>query len=132
VWFVTGAGRGFGRLFAEVALAGGDRVVGTARRPEALDDLSVEHEGRLVVLRLDVTNRAAVFAAVERAFGAFGRLDVVINNAGYGLSGAVEEVTEGRHVRSWTRTSSALCGCARPWRRTCASRDLATSCRCRA
>ena len=94
VWFVTGAGRGFGRLFAEAALAGGDRVVGTARRPEALDDLSAEHEGRLVVLRLDVTDRAAVFAAVERAFGAFGRLDVVVNNAGYGLSGAVEEVTE--------------------------------------
>src|SRR5262245_43542085 len=94
VWFITGAGRGFGRRFTEAALAAGDRVVATARRPEALDDLAAEHGERLAVLPLDVTDRAAVFATVERAAAAFGRLDVVVNNAGFGVSGAVEEVTE--------------------------------------
>ncbi|WP_158895484.1 SDR family NAD(P)-dependent oxidoreductase [Amycolatopsis anabasis] len=94
VWLVTGAGRGFGRRFAEAALAAGDRVVGTARRPEALDDLVAAHDGRLAVLPLDVADRAAVFATVERAIEAFGRLDIVVNNAGYGLMGAVEEITE--------------------------------------
>jgi NAD(P)-dependent dehydrogenase (short-subunit alcohol dehydrogenase family) len=94
VWFITGASRGFGRLFTKAALGTGDRVVATARRPGSLDDLAAEHQERLVVLPLDVTDRAAVFATVERAVAAFGGLDIVINNAGYGLSGAVEEVTE--------------------------------------
>jgi len=94
VWLITGAGRGFGRLFTQTALAAGDRVVATARRPQSLDDLVAQHQDRLVVLPLDVADRAAVFATVARAVTAFGRLDIVINNAGYGLSGAVEEVTE--------------------------------------
>lgn len=94
VWLITGAGRGFGRRFAEAALAAGDRVVGTARSPEALDDLRASYEDRLVVLHLDVTDRAAVFIAVDRAVKAFGRLDVVVNNAGHGLSGAIEEISE--------------------------------------
>src|SRR2546422_1277669 len=94
VWFITGAGRGFGRLFTETALAAGDRVVGTARTPDALDDLREQHPDRLVVLPLDVADRAAVFATVERAVAAFGRLDIVLNNAGYGLTGAVEEISE--------------------------------------
>lgn len=93
-WFITGAGRGLGRLVAEHALKAGDNVVGTARRPEVLDDLVEASEGRLVVLPLDVTDRAAVFAAVEKAAVAFERLDVVVNNAGFGLMGAVEEVGE--------------------------------------
>jgi NAD(P)-dependent dehydrogenase (short-subunit alcohol dehydrogenase family) len=94
VWFITGAGRGFGRQFTQAALAAGDRVVATARRPEALGDLAAEHGERLVVLPLDVTDRAAVFATVDRAVAAFGRLDIVVNNAGYGVGGTVEEVTE--------------------------------------
>ncbi|MCP2258835.1 NADP-dependent 3-hydroxy acid dehydrogenase YdfG [Streptoalloteichus tenebrarius] len=94
VWFVTGAGRGFGREFTRAALAVGDRVVATARRPHVMDDLVAEHGDDLVVLPLDVDDRAAVFAAVERAVAAFGRLDIVVNNAGYGLLGMVEEVTE--------------------------------------
>jgi NAD(P)-dependent dehydrogenase (short-subunit alcohol dehydrogenase family) len=94
VWLVTGAGRGFGRRFTEAALAAGDRVVATARRPEVLDDLVAAHPDRLVAVPLDVTDRAAVFAAVEAGVAAFGHLDVVVNNAGFGLSGAVEEVAE--------------------------------------
>lgn len=94
VWFVTGAGRGLGRAFVEGALAAGERVVATLRRPEALQDLVEAHPESLRALRLDVRDRSAVLAVVEQARAAFGRLDVVINNAGYGLVGAVEEVTE--------------------------------------
>ncbi len=94
VWFVTGASKGFGREFALAALGRGDRVAATARDPRALDDL-VERFGDLVLpLRLDVTGRDQVFAAVAAAHDRFGRLDVVINNAGYGLFGTIEEITE--------------------------------------
>lgn len=94
VWFVTGAGRGLGRTFVEGALTAGERVVATLRRPEVLDDLVAAHPESLRALPLDVRDRSAVLAAVEQARAAFGRIDVVINNAGYGLLGAVEEVTE--------------------------------------
>jgi NAD(P)-dependent dehydrogenase (short-subunit alcohol dehydrogenase family) len=93
-WIITGTSRGFGRIWAEAALARGDRVVATARDPRALDPL-VETYGDLVLpLALDVTDKAAVGAAFAAAVGHFGRLDVVVNNAGGGLLGAVEEVTE--------------------------------------
>jgi NAD(P)-dependent dehydrogenase (short-subunit alcohol dehydrogenase family) len=100
VWFITGAGRGFGRGFTEAALDAGDRVVATARRPEVLAELTEQHRDRLVVLPLDVTDRDAVFSTVDRAIAAFGHVDVVVNNAGHGLSGAIEEVTEAqaRHI----------------------------------
>jgi NAD(P)-dependent dehydrogenase (short-subunit alcohol dehydrogenase family) len=91
-WFVTGAGRGFGRLFTEAALAAGDRVAATARTPAALAELAAAHPDDLLVLPLDVTDRDGVFGAVAAARQRFGRLDVVVNNAGYGLSGTVEEV----------------------------------------
>jgi NAD(P)-dependent dehydrogenase (short-subunit alcohol dehydrogenase family) len=94
VWFVTGAGRGLGRAFVEAALAAGDRVVGTVRRGDALDDLAQRHPQTLAVLPLDVRDRAAVTATVDRAVEHFGHLDVVVNNAGYGLVGAIEEVSE--------------------------------------
>lgn len=94
VWFVTGASRGLGRAFTEAALDTGDQVVATARRPEALDALRARHVDRLTVLPLDVTDRDAVRATVARAIAAYGHLDVVVNNAGRGLVGAVEEVTE--------------------------------------
>ena len=94
VWFVTGASKGFGREWTEAALERGDRVAATARRPETLDAL-VETYGDLVLpLRLDVTDRDAGRAAVQRAAEHFGRLDVVVNNAGYGHFGMVEELTE--------------------------------------
>lgn len=93
-WFITGASRGFGRIWTAAALDRGDRVAATARRPEALYELSEKYGDRFLPITLDVTDRAKVFAAVEHAAGAFGGLDVVVNNAGYGLFGMVEEVTE--------------------------------------
>ena len=93
-WFITGASRGFGRIWAEAALERGDRVAATARRPESLRPLVEAHGDAVLPIGLDVTDRAAATAAVQRAAEAFGRLDVVVNNAGYGLFGTVEEVTE--------------------------------------
>ncbi|WP_329250353.1 SDR family NAD(P)-dependent oxidoreductase [Streptomyces canus] len=93
-WFITGASRGFGRIWAEAALSRGDRVAATARRPESLEPLVDAYGDSVLPLALDVTDRAAAFAAVRRAADTFGRLDVVVNNAGYGLFGMVEETTE--------------------------------------
>ncbi|GIH66050.1 SDR family NAD(P)-dependent oxidoreductase [Microbispora siamensis] len=94
VWFITGASRGLGRAFAEAALRAGDRVVGAARDVEPLADLARRYPDDLARLPLDVTDRAAVFAAAERAVAAFGRLDIVVNNAGAMLLGMLEEATE--------------------------------------
>jgi NAD(P)-dependent dehydrogenase (short-subunit alcohol dehydrogenase family) len=94
IWFITGASRGFGRSFTEAALQAGDRVAATARDTSSLDDLTAAHGDALLPISLDVTDREAAVAAVRRAHDRFGRLDVVVNNAGYGVSGAVEEVTE--------------------------------------
>jgi NAD(P)-dependent dehydrogenase (short-subunit alcohol dehydrogenase family) len=93
-WFITGASRGFGRSFAQAALAVGDRVAATARDTSALEPLVSEHGDAVVPIELDVTDHDAAFAAVAQAHERLGRLDVVVNNAGYGLSGAVEEVSE--------------------------------------
>lgn len=94
VWFITGASRGLGRAFAEAALQAGDRVVAAARNVEPLADLARKYPDDLVPLPLDVTDRAAVFEGVERAVAAFGRLDIVVNNAGVMLLGMLEEATE--------------------------------------
>ena len=93
-WFITGASRGLGRSFAQAALAAGDRVAATARDTSALEQLVAEHGDAVVPIELDVTDHDAAFAAVAQAHERLGRLDVVVNNAGYGLSGAVEEVSE--------------------------------------
>jgi NAD(P)-dependent dehydrogenase (short-subunit alcohol dehydrogenase family) len=94
VWFITGTSKGFGRIWAEAALARGDRVAATAREVKTLQPL-VERYGDLVAaIQLDVTDKSAVGAAIARAHTRFGRLDVVVNNAGYGLFGAIEEVSE--------------------------------------
>lgn len=93
VWFITGASRGFGKQFAKNALGRGDRVAATARQIGQLQDLVEEYGDLVLPLTLDVTDRAAVFSAVAEAKKHFGRLDVVVNNAGYGLFGAVEEIT---------------------------------------
>ena len=94
VWFITGSSKGFGRIWAEAALARGDRVAATARDPRSLDELAGRYGDAVVPLRLDVTDKAAVDAAITTAHERFGRLDVVVNNAGYGLFGTIEEVTE--------------------------------------
>jgi len=94
VWFITGASRGLGRAFTEAALTAGERVVAAARDLSPLDDLADAHPENLVRLPLDVTDRAAVRVVVDRAVAAFGRLDVVVNNAGVMLLGMVEEATE--------------------------------------
>ena len=93
-WFITGASRGFGHAWATAALARGDRVAATARNPKTLEDLTRAYGERVLPLALDVTDRAAVFAAVAQAAERFAGLDVVVNNAGYGLFGMVEETTE--------------------------------------
>ncbi len=93
-WFITGSSRGFGRHWAEAALQRGDRVAATARHPDALEPLRARYGDAVLALALDVTDRAAAGDAVARAHEHFGRLDVVVNNAGYGLFGAIEEVTE--------------------------------------
>lgn len=92
VWLITGASRGFGRVWTEAALRRGDKVVATVRDPQALDALVNIYPASLLVLPLDVTDRAAVFAAVDETVRRFSRLDVVICNAGYGYMGAVEEL----------------------------------------
>ncbi|MFI1169709.1 SDR family NAD(P)-dependent oxidoreductase [Streptomyces sp. NPDC020801] len=94
VWFVTGASRGLGRAVVEAALTAGDRVIGAARDVTPLADLAKASRGRLMVLPLDVRDRAAVFTTVDRAAEAFGALDIVVNNAGRMLFGMVEETAE--------------------------------------
>jgi NAD(P)-dependent dehydrogenase (short-subunit alcohol dehydrogenase family) len=93
-WFITGASRGFGREWTIAALERGDSVAATARDTATLDDLVKRFGDRILPLRLDVTDRGADFAAVRRAHEHFGRLDVVVNNAGYGQFGMIEEITE--------------------------------------
>ncbi|WP_030488822.1 SDR family oxidoreductase [Micromonospora chokoriensis] len=92
-WFITGASRGLGRAFVDAALDRGDRVVAAARTI-AQDDFDERHSDRLLALTLDVTDRAAVIAAVDTAVEHFGRLDIVVNNAGTLSMGMVEEFTE--------------------------------------
>jgi NAD(P)-dependent dehydrogenase (short-subunit alcohol dehydrogenase family) len=94
VWFITGTSKGFGRVWAEAALARGDRVAATARNAATLSALVDRYGDQLAALTLDVTDKRAVEAAIGEAHRRFGRLDVVINNAGYGLFGAIEEVSE--------------------------------------
>jgi NAD(P)-dependent dehydrogenase (short-subunit alcohol dehydrogenase family) len=93
-WFITGTSKGFGRIFAEAALDRGDSVAASARDVSTLDVLVDTYGDAVLPLELDVTDRIAVLAAVSTARDKFGRLDVVINNAGYGLFGMIEEITD--------------------------------------
>jgi NAD(P)-dependent dehydrogenase (short-subunit alcohol dehydrogenase family) len=89
-WFITGASRGFGRALTEAALAAGDRVVATARRPEVLDDLAELHGDDLLAVPLDVTDSRAAPKVLQAGVDRFGRLDVVVNNAGYANVAPIE------------------------------------------
>jgi NAD(P)-dependent dehydrogenase (short-subunit alcohol dehydrogenase family) len=93
-WFITGTSRGFGREWAIAALDRGDQVVATARSAAALDDLKSEYGDAVLTLALDVTDHDRVFEVVRQAHDHFGRLDVVVNNAGYGQFGMIEEISE--------------------------------------
>jgi NAD(P)-dependent dehydrogenase (short-subunit alcohol dehydrogenase family) len=95
VWMITGSSTGFGRSLAEAALHAGDRVVATARRPETLDDLVAAAPERALAVGLDVTDQRQIDAAVATGRSHFGRIDVLVNNAGYGSVGAVEELDDG-------------------------------------
>ena len=94
VWLITGASSGFGRAIAEAALAAGDTVVATARNPKTLDDLVAAHPDRAVAVALDVTDGARIKEVVAEAVLWYGRVDVLVNNAGRGHVGAVEETTD--------------------------------------
>jgi NAD(P)-dependent dehydrogenase (short-subunit alcohol dehydrogenase family) len=94
VWFITGTSKGFGRVWAEAALARGDRVAATARNVKTLTPLVERYRDQIAAITLDVTDKVAVSAAIREAYVRFGRLDVVVNNAGYGLFGTIEEVSE--------------------------------------
>ena len=94
VWLITGCSRGLGRTLAEAVLAGGGRVAATARKAESLRGLEALAPGRVLALGLDVDREAEVRQAVAAVIQAWGRIDVLVNNAGYGLAGAIEEVSD--------------------------------------
>ncbi|MDT0345184.1 oxidoreductase [Streptomyces litchfieldiae] len=93
-WLITGANSGFGAAFTAAALAAGDLVVAAVRRPETLAALAAEHPDRLTVVPLDVADAEQCRLAVQAAEAAYGHVDVLVNNAGFGTVGAVEETTE--------------------------------------
>lgn len=93
-WFITGTSSGFGRIMTETLLARGDRVAATLRRPERLAGLADNYGDRLWLADLDVTDTARLRAVADAAFAHFGRIDVVVSNAGYGLLGAAEELDD--------------------------------------
>src|SRR5688572_17153037 len=99
VWLITGTSSGFGRELAQAALARGDRVVATARRPETLADLVALAPDRALAVALDVTRQDQIDRAVAAAVERFGRIDVLVNNAGHGSVGAIEEI-EPDHLRA--------------------------------
>ena len=104
VWFITGCSTGFGRELAKLVLERGFRAVITARDPSKIQDLIAGHEGRALALKLDVTDKAEVTLAVKWAEAAFGSVDVLVNNAGFGYVGAVEE-SEEADIRAMMETN---------------------------
>jgi NAD(P)-dependent dehydrogenase (short-subunit alcohol dehydrogenase family) len=98
-WLITGASSGLGRIMAEKLLARGDKVIATVRRVSALDELRARHGEALTVLRLDLTDVEAVRATIDEAFATAGRIEAIVSNAGYGLFGAAEELSEAQIER---------------------------------
>jgi len=98
VWFITGASTGFGRLLAEYLCEIGATVVATARNVDKLSDLTTRYAGNVIVLQLDVTKAESIKGAVKDALAHVGHIDVLVNNAGYGVTGAIEEVSEDEYM----------------------------------
>lgn len=94
VWLITGCSTGFGRALAEAVLKKGDRLIATARKPEQLQDLVERYQQQVCTIALDVTDLDSIRSAVSQAKDTFGRIDVLVNNAGYGTMGAIEEVSD--------------------------------------
>jgi NAD(P)-dependent dehydrogenase (short-subunit alcohol dehydrogenase family) len=103
-WFITGASKGFGREWAQAALERGDRVAATARDPHTLEELVERYGDSVLAMKLDVTDREACFATVQKAASRFETLDIVVNNAGYGHFGMIEELAEAE-VRAQLETN---------------------------
>ena len=97
-WLITGASSGFGRLLAEYLVSLDAKVVATARNVKSLEDLVKRYPGNVLALELDVTKQASIDKAVADALASVGHIDVLVNNAGYGVTGAVEEVTESEYM----------------------------------
>jgi NADP-dependent 3-hydroxy acid dehydrogenase YdfG len=93
VWFITGTSRGFGRVWADAALQRGDKVAATARTLESIKDLKEKYGANVLTLELDVTRPDQVKTALAQAHAHFGRLDIILNNAGYSLVGTIEEAS---------------------------------------
>lgn len=104
VWFITGSSRGLGRSLTEAVLAKGDKVVATARKVEQLNDLIEKYPDQICAIKLDVTDKGQIISAVESAIKRFGRIDVLVNNAGFGITGAAEAFTN-EQVRSQLETN---------------------------
>src|ERR1700712_3927936 len=104
IWFITGSSRGLGRSLTEAVLANGDKVVATARNPKQLNDLVEKYPQLIYAIKLDVTQREQVYQAVSDAVAHFGRIDVLVNNAGFGITGAAEAFTD-EQVRSQLETN---------------------------
>jgi len=104
IWFITGSSRGLGRSLTEAVLANGDKVVATARNPEALNDFVEQYKDQIYPIKLDVTDYAEVKQSVADAVKHFGKIDVLVNNAGFGIIGAAEAFTENQ-VRSQLETN---------------------------
>lgn len=93
-WFITGASTGFGRILAEEVLKAGGKVIATARKLEKVADFEEKYPGRARAFALDVTDPAQILSVVAQTLTTFGPVDVLVNNAGYGIAGAIEEATE--------------------------------------
>src|ERR1700722_2906837 len=104
IWFITGSARGLGRSLTEAVPKNGAKVAATARNPQQLDDLKIKYPGRILPLALDVTNAKQIREAVDAAVNEFGRIDVLVNNAGFGITGAAESYSE-EQVRSQLETN---------------------------
>jgi NAD(P)-dependent dehydrogenase (short-subunit alcohol dehydrogenase family) len=112
-WFITGASTGFGRLLAEEVLKAGGKVIATARKLDKIVDLEKQYPKTAKALVLDVTDAGQIDAAVTQAFAQFGRVDVLVNNAGYGVAGAVEEVSETEFMPMFETNVFGLIGVTR-------------------